>query len=124
MSSIYGLLGERLSHSLSPVIHNEIFKTLGDECYYHLFEVERDCLSDAIKGLKALKTKGVNVTIPYKIEVIKHLDEHSDETLKIGAVNTIVFRQNKTIGYNTDYFGFGMMLKAFNIDVKIKKQLY
>ena len=116
----YGLLGEKLSHSLSPKIHKLILDELNLEGSYKLFEVERENLKDFSKGLKVLKIKGVNVTIPYKQDIMKYLDNISKEALRIGAINTIVLKENKLYGYNTDYYGFGYMLDAHNIDINNK----
>lgn len=120
MKGLYGLLGEKLTHSFSPQIHSLIFKALEIEGYYHLFEVDKEKLQDAALGFKVLKVKGINVTIPYKVDVMKYLDHISEEGRNIGAINTICFRDGKTIGYNTDYYGFGMMMKKFKVDVKEK----
>ncbi|MCY6485010.1 shikimate dehydrogenase [Clostridium aestuarii] len=120
MKELYGLLGEKLGHSFSPKIHFSIFEKLNLEGYYHLFEVKNKKLKEAVDGFKALNVKGVNVTIPYKVKIIKYLDETSREAKAIGAVNTLCFKQDKIIGYNTDYYGFGMMLEKFNVDVKNK----
>ncbi|QEK11770.1 shikimate dehydrogenase [Crassaminicella thermophila] len=117
----FGLIGEKLKHSFSPIIHSIIFEELNIKSYYHLFEVKREDLKEAIYGLKALGAKGVNVTIPYKVEVIKYLDSISSEAKRIGAVNTICFKDNEAIGYNTDYYGFGIMLDKHHIDLKNKK---
>jgi shikimate dehydrogenase len=114
----YGLIGEKLPHSLSPKIHNTLFKGLNIEGAYKLFEVEREELGKAIDSLKALKIKGVNVTIPYKQDVMKYLDFISDEAKKIGAVNTIYLKDGKLYGYNTDYFGFGTIINNNGIEVK------
>jgi len=105
----YALLGEKLSHSLSPEIHEEIFKALGINASYTLVEVSPEGIKEEIS-----KYDGLNVTIPYKTEVIKDLKSLSDEAKKIGAVNTI--HRNK--GYNTDYYGFGKMLEIKGIPVK------
>lgn len=120
MKELYGILGERLSHSFSPQIHSLIFKEININGYYHVFEVNKNDLKDAVLGFKALKVKGVNVTIPYKVKAMQYLDEISKEAEDIGAVNTICFRDGKTIGYNTDYYGFGRMLNKANIEVKNK----
>lgn len=120
LKGLYGLLGEKLSHSFSPQIHSLIFEELGMQGYYHLFEVDKEDIKEAILGFNALKVKGVNVTIPYKIDVMKYLNQISKEGENIGAINTICFKEGKTKGYNTDYYGFGMMLDKFNIDVKGK----
>jgi shikimate dehydrogenase len=114
----YGLIGEKLPHSLSPKIHNTLFKGLNIEGAYKLFEVEKEELGKAIESLKLLNIKGVNVTIPYKQDVMKYLDFISDEAKKIGAVNTIYLNDGKLYGYNTDYFGFGTIIKNNHIEVK------
>lgn len=120
MSSIYGLIGEKLSHSLSPQIHSLIFRELNLDNFYHLFEVKKENLRDCILGLKALGIRGVNVTIPYKVQAMDFLDVISDEARSIGAINTIHFKDDKAWGYNTDYYGFGMTLKRYDIDVEGK----
>ncbi|MBP1863400.1 shikimate dehydrogenase [Clostridium tetanomorphum] len=121
MSMLFGLLGEKLGHSFSPQIHLSIFKELNIDGIYKLFEVKKEDLQKAIKGFKDLQVKGINVTIPYKVQVKKYLDYISEEAEKIGAVNTITFKDNKIVGYNTDYYGFKMMLDKFNVEVKNKK---
>lgn len=120
LKKLYGLLGAKLGHSFSPQVHSSIFKELNIDGYYHLFEVDKLDLQQAVLGFKALKVKGVNVTIPYKVYVVKYLDDVSPEGKNIGAINTICFKDGKTIGYNTDYYGFGMMLDKFNVKVKGK----
>jgi shikimate dehydrogenase len=114
----YGLIGEKLPHSLSPKIHNTLFKALDIEGAYKLFEVEKEDLGKALDSLKILKIKGVNVTIPYKQDVMKYLDYVSEEAKKIGAVNTIYLNGEKLYGYNTDYFGFGTIVKNNDINIK------
>ena len=121
MSDLYGLLGEKLSHSVSPQIHSKVFNKLGMKGYYHLFEVESKDLKVAIEGFNVIKPMGINVTIPYKIKVMEFLDEVSKEAKAIGAVNTIKFENGKTIGYNTDYFGIGMLFSENAIKVENKK---
>lgn len=121
MSNLYGLIGEKLGHSISPKIHSIIFKKLDIDGCYHLFEISRENLRDGICGLKAIGAKGVNVTIPYKIDIMNYLDEISPEASAIGAVNTIYFYDNKIVGFNTDYMGFGMMLKRNHVEIEKKK---
>lgn len=116
MGNIYGLLGEKLGHSLSPSIHKMIFEELKLDASYHLFEVAKTDLKDAVQGFRALGFKGINVTIPYKIAVMEYLDEISPEAAKIAAVNTVFFDGGKLKGYNTDYHGFGMLLRKNGID--------
>lgn len=117
MSNFYGLIGEKLGHSISPEIHGLILNKLGDLAPYNLFEVRRENLYAALNGLKALGARGINVTIPYKIDVIKFVDNLSEEAEKIGAVNTISFNGDILTGYNTDYIGFGESLKKSGIEI-------
>lgn len=112
---MYGLLGEHLPHSFSPQIH----KALGND-NYTLFEIAPENLE---KFMCEKNFKGINVTIPYKKAVIPYLDEISLEAEKVGAVNTIIVRDGKLCGYNTDYFGFEYMLKKSKVNVKDKKAL-
>lgn len=111
----YGLLGAKLSHSISPEIHSR----LGNYSY-EIFETEPENLSDF---LKAKNFSGINVTIPYKREVVKYLDELIGEAADTGVVNTIVNKDGRLLGYNTDCFGFRILLKTAGIGVSGKKCL-
>ncbi len=110
-----GLLGRKLGHSYSPQIHEK----LGDYSYF-LFEKEPQELE---AFLRSGDFSGLNVTIPYKKDVIPYLDELSPRAQKLGAVNTIVRRDGKLIGHNTDFFGFKTMLKSTGLPVSGKKVL-
>lgn len=110
-----GLLGRKLGHSYSPQIHAH----LGDYSY-ELFEKEPEELADFLRNGDFT---GINVTIPYKKDVIPFLDELSPVAAKLGAVNTIVRRNGKLIGHNTDYFGFREMVRSSGLDVAGKKVL-
>jgi len=111
-----GLLGRKLGHSYSPQIHGY----LGGYSY-ELFEKEPEELEDFLrKG----DFTAINVTIPYKKDVMAYLDEISPTAQKMGAVNTVVRRPNGTLfGHNTDYFGFVSMVKRSGLDVAGKKIL-
>lgn len=119
----FALIGEKLSHTFSPFIHNEILKHIGLNGSYGVLEFAKDCMPNIINDLKYQFYRGVNVTIPYKTDIIPYLDEISPEAQKIGAINTISFISNKAIGYNTDYFGFAKLLNFNGIDVEGKKAL-
>ena len=111
-----GLLGRKLGHSYSPQIHS----FLGSYTYC-LFEKEPEELPDF---LKHGDFTGINVTIPYKKEVLPYLDELSSVAVKLGAVNTIVRRNDGTLfGHNTDYFGFRTMVSRSGLQVAGKKTL-
>ena len=111
----FGLLGRKLGHSYSPQIHN----LLGGYPY-ELFEREPE---DVAVFLKNGDFDGINVTIPYKKTVIPCLDEIDPLALRLGAVNTIVRRNGKLKGYNSDYFGFRSMVQRTGIAVSGKKAL-
>ena len=110
-----GLLGRKLGHSYSPQIHSY----LGDYSY-SLFEKEPDELS---AFLKYGDFTGINVTYPYKKDVIPYLDELSPLAQRLGAVNVIVRRDGKLIGHNTDYFGFASMVQRSGLSPAGKKCL-
>ena len=112
---MYGLLGEKLTHSYSPAIH----KLLGGYDYA-LFEKSEAELEAFINGGGF---DGLNVTIPYKKTVMKYLDGLSESAEKIGSVNTIVKKGGKLTGYNTDYDGFLYLVKRSGIDFCNKKVL-
>ncbi|GKX65426.1 shikimate dehydrogenase [Inconstantimicrobium mannanitabidum] len=117
----FGLIGEKLSHSLSPEIHNVIFQKLGIKATYNLFEVENNNIAEVGEAIRVLNIKGVNITIPYKEEVINSVEELSKEAEKIGAINTIINCEGVLKGYNTDYYGFGRMLNRFSVSLQNKK---
>lgn len=113
----FGLLGEKLSHSVSPRIHALILNHLGITGSYDLVETPRENLAVLLQSLRSNGMQGVNVTVPYKTDVMPFLDELSEEARHIGAVNTISTRDGLK-GYNTDYHGFGASLRHRNILVE------
>ncbi|PJI07440.1 MULTISPECIES: shikimate dehydrogenase [Clostridium] len=119
-TNIYGLIGEKLGHSYSSDIHKLIMGKIGIKGIYNLFEIPRKKLHQAVDTFEIIKCKGLNVTIPYKVDVMEDLCEVSDEAKKIGAVNTLKFTAKGIMGFNTDYIGFGKMLKKFGVEVKDK----
>lgn len=122
-TGITGILGHPLGHTLSPVMHNKAFETLGMDFIYLPFDVRPQDLATAVKALPALGVKGVNVTIPYKEKVMPLLDEIDSLAQKIGAVNTIVIEDHKLHGFNTDGSGFLASLKEEGFDPTAKKVL-
>jgi len=110
-TKLLGLIGHPIAHSLSPVMHNAVFEKLKLNCTYLAFDVDERYLEYVIKGANAIGIVGLNVTIPYKIRVIKYLDITSKEAKLIGAVNTIKFENKKAIGFNTDGIGCVRALK-------------
>jgi Shikimate 5-dehydrogenase len=112
----YGLIGEKLAHSYSPLIHSKF----GDY-EYELCEVSEDKFADL---LHSEEYAGFNVTIPYKIKAMELCDELSDNAARIGSVNTVIHGDDgKLRGYNTDYYGFSYLLKRNKINVAGEKCL-
>ena len=101
-----GIIGSPIKHSLSPVIHKYWMKTHGIESEYNIYEPKKKELASFLKNMHKNSIKGLNVTIPYKREVMDHLDIINDDALALGAVNTIKLENNRLFGYNTDAFGF------------------
>ena len=120
-TELIGLMAYPIRHSSSPAMHNEAFATLGLDYAYLAFEVDNDTLEDAIKGLRALKMVGSNISMPNKTVVGQYLDELSPAAQMCGAVNTIVNDNGKLIGHITDGIGYMQSLKDNNIDVIGKK---
>ncbi|MGM9969683.1 MAG: shikimate dehydrogenase family protein [Anaeroplasma sp.] len=116
----YALIGAKLSHSFSPIIHKEIMNDMNVDGSYELLECKPFELEGIINKLRTGEYSGFNVTIPYKKEVIKYIDELSTECQKIGSVNTISLVDGKIVGYNTDYYGFYQELIHFKVEVKDK----
>ena len=109
----YGLIGEHLPHSFSKEIHAKIA-----DYNYELHEIEKDKLEAFMKAKDFI---AINVTIPYKKEVIPYLFEIDENAGKMGAVNTIVNRDGKLFGYNTDFFGMSALIKKIGLDFNGKK---
>ncbi|MBM7691840.1 shikimate dehydrogenase [Peribacillus deserti] len=106
MRELYGVMGDPIRHSMSPDIHNDAFKRMNINADYHLFHVIPAKLEDAVNGARALKISGFNVTVPHKTKIMPFLDEIDELAIAIGAVNTVVNRNGRLIGYNTDGPGF------------------
>ena len=111
----YGLIGEKLGHSFSKTIHEMIA-----DYKYELKEIKKE---DFKSFMEKKDFKCINVTIPYKKDVIPYLDFISDEAKKIGAVNTIINKDGKLYGYNTDYYGLKLLIKKQNISLTNKNIL-
>ena len=105
-SRVYGLLGDPVAHSLSPLMQNRAFSEHHIDAVYVPFHVLPDDLPTAVKGLRALSIAGVNVTIPHKETILPLLDQIDSAAQLIGAVNTVVNNDGSLIGYNTDASGF------------------
>ncbi len=111
----YGLIGEKLGHSFSKEIHEKLA-----DYQYNITPLTRE---EFPEFMKARGFKAINVTIPYKCDVIPYLDEMDSNAKSIGAVNTIVNKEGKLIGHNTDFSGFLYMVEHHKVTIEGKKIL-
>jgi shikimate dehydrogenase len=114
MKQLFGVIGNPIGHSMSPLMHNDAFAFLGMDAYYHAFQIKENDLGDAVKGFKAIGVSGFNVTTPHKVAIMQHLDEVDELAKDIGAVNTVVNRDGKLVGYNTDGIGYVRSLQSIS----------
>jgi shikimate dehydrogenase len=119
-TQLYGVFGNPVRHSLSPIIHNGAFRRMGLNAAYLAFEVEN--LAAAISGIRGLGIRGVSVTIPFKTAIIPYLDQIEEVAGKIQAVNTLSHEGGRLIGHNTDWRGAVGALEE-KIDLREKKVL-
>ncbi len=122
MTEIFGLIGDPVEHSLSPVMHNAVFRKLGLDCMYIPFRVKKDDVCDALRGAKALGVRGLNVTHPHK-EIAFRCVKPVNEARDIGAVNTILLDNKNILGYNTDWIGVIRAFERYDIEIEGKRVL-
>lgn len=106
MRKLFGVIGDPIAHSMSPLMHNDAFAQLGIDGYYQPFHVKSADLAAAVHGMKAIDVQGFNVTIPHKTAIMPLLDQIDPLAKAIGAVNTVVRENGGWTGYNTDGAGF------------------
>lgn len=111
MTRLFGVIGHPIGHSLSPVMHTAAFRALHLDALYEPFEVPPRFLAPMLRGLTLAGVEGLNVTVPLKEAVPPLLDRIDPDARAIGAVNTIVIRGRRLIGYNTDGIGLRMALQ-------------
>jgi shikimate dehydrogenase len=114
---VYGLIGNPVEHSLSPPMHEAAYEAVGLDARYVLFEPDVDSLATAIEGAEALGVRGLNVTIPFKEDVLPFLDP-DPIAARIGAVNTIDFGGEEITGYNTDAAGVRRSFESAGVDIE------
>lgn len=107
-----------IKHSISPFIHNSAFEATNTNGVYLAWEVDATELAETVANIRRYQMFGINLSMPYKEQVIPYLDQLSEEACLIGAVNTVVNREGTLIGYNTDGKGFFKSLPSFKISKK------
>ncbi|MGN7453477.1 shikimate dehydrogenase [Paenibacillus pasadenensis] len=110
-TTLFGVIGDPIRHSKSPIMMNRAFRETGVNGVYAAFHVTADKLGDFWLGVRAMGIRGVNVTIPHKLDVMRHLDFVDEGARRIGAVNTVVNNGGMLTGYNTDGIGYVRSLK-------------
>lgn len=117
-TSLYCVIGSPVKHSLSPIIHNTLFQKYGLNSVYLAFEITMNTLSEFFQAMRILNIKGCNITLPHKMKALNYLDKLDDISKKIGSVNTVLNKEGKLFGYNTDIFGIEMSLKDLALNIK------
>jgi shikimate dehydrogenase len=105
-TGVYAVIGDPVEHSLSPLMHNRAMKEMGFDAVYVPFRVKRENLEEAVRAMRALDIRGMNVTVPHKTMIIPFLNSLSSEARAVGAVNTIINTGGILAGDNTDVYGF------------------
>ncbi len=107
----YLVIGNPIKHSLSPRLHNYWIKKNNIHAVYNMEKVDKDDLKNIISKIKEKKINGVNITVPFKTEIITYLDELTPEAESTQSVNTIYLNNEKVIGHNTDISGFEFAIR-------------
>lgn len=120
------LIGNPVDHSVSPVLFEWLSKNATNPIEYRHLKINVDNeseLKDTFSALKTLHFNGLNVTLPYKLAVSEFLTDIDESAKKISAINTVVFKNHETIGYNTDWYGIYASIKQKQIGLPLKKAL-
>src|SRR5208283_3871850 len=120
---VCGVIGDPIEHTLSPIIHNAAFEALEIDYFFLAFKVKSAEVENAVRGMRALSILGLNVTMPHKNAVAKYLDEIDPTGRAIDSVNTILNRDGRLLGFNTDGVGALYALEQNGVNVRGKKVL-
>ncbi len=122
-TKVCGVIGDPIEHTLSPIMHNAAFNALNLDYVFLAFKVKPTEVENAINGMRALNIRGLNVTMPHKTPVLKYLDRTDLSAQIINSVNTILNRDNKLFGFNTDGVGALKALRENGVELKGRKVL-
>ena len=118
MAKTFAVIGDPIDHSMSPNIHSAAFRERGMDCSYIAYRIPKGELAEGLEGLKKINVAGFNVTIPHKVDMMRHLDRVDESCSLIGAANTVTNTDGILKGYNTDMDGFLDPLKERRPDIK------
>ena len=119
-SNVYGIIGNPIEHSFSPILQNTIAQVIGHNNIYVPFKVEKYDLKKVVEGGYALGIKGFNVTVPHKKDIMDVIFDTDKKAQIIGAVNTLKYTEKGYVGYNTDIIGLGKCFEVKGIGIKNK----
>ena len=119
----YIVIGNPIEHSLSPLLHNYWIEKNKINAIYDKKLINKDEIEKIISGLRSEKLHGVNVTVPFKNDVVSYMDNLTEEAEETQSVNTIYLKNKKIIGHNTDIAGFELAIRSYGYDVK-KKNIF
>jgi shikimate dehydrogenase len=122
-TKVCGVIGDPIEHTLSPIMHNAAFNSLNLDYVFLAFKVKHAEVENAVNGMRALNIRGLNVTMPHKTPVLKFLDRTDLSAQIINSVNTILNRDNKLFGFNTDGVGALKALRENGVELKGRKVL-
>jgi len=117
-TTVCGIVGDPIQHTLSPAMQNAAFEHAGLDFVYVALRLPRGAAKSCTDAMRALGIRGLNVTVPHKVDVLPYLDSVDPQAARIGAVNTIVNEGGQLRGYNTDAVGFGQGIEAHGIHVR------
>jgi shikimate dehydrogenase len=120
---VCGVIGDPIEHTLSPIMHNAAFSALGLDYVFLAFKVKTAEVETAVDGMRALNIRGLNVTMPHKTSIIKHLDRVDLSAQIVNSVNTILNKEKLLFGFNTDGVGALKALKENGVQIKGRKIL-
>src|SRR5271169_5655580 len=120
---VCGVIGDPIEHTLSPIMHNAAFQALKLDYTFLAFKVKPVGLENAVNGMRALNIRGLNVTMPHKSSILKYLDRVDLSAQIINSVNTILNRDGKLFGFNTDGVGALKALRENDVEPKGRKIL-
>lgn len=120
---VCGVIGEPIEHTLSPIMHNAGFQSIGLDYVFLAFRVKPADVQEAVNGMRALNLRGLNVTMPHKTAIINHLDRVDLSAQIVNSVNTVLNKENLLFGFNTDGVGALKALKENGVELKGRKVL-
>ncbi len=116
-TSLYAVIGHPVGHSLSPIMHNFLFQKYKINAVYLAFDISPNDLRVFFQAMRVIPVAGCNITLPHKTNAFKFLDKIDANAQAVSAVNTVVNKNGKLIGYNTDIYGIEMALRELKVDI-------